>query len=150
MSGGSLNQTNFPRSPARPTESATTNRLQARSPGTPPHRPLLAPNAAAPSAPTLRDRIEDSDLELNRLYRELLMVLRAAGPGTGDTDAVEAMRIRQRAWLIRRDAACRTGTIDERAACFRVQSRKRAAELRSLIQLLHPRPDSSPAPSGGA
>lgn len=150
MSGGSLNQTNFPRSPARPGEPATTNPKGPlmRPPEAPPHRPPPAPNAAAPSVSALRDRIEDNDLELNRLYRELLVVLRAAGPGSGDTDAVEAMRIRQRAWLIRRDAACRTGTIDERAACFRVESRKRAAELRSLIQLLHPRPDSSPAPSG--
>lgn len=88
--------------------------------------------ALADQRACLDDLIAASDRELTSVYQELL---RSVGERDG-AEAVEAVRARQRAWLQRRDSACRSpAAVDgqlwarERAGCMARQSDARALEL---------------------
>lgn len=100
--------------------------------------PVIRESAPPEETAPLIDRIADNDVELNRIYQQLIGVLRRGSAEGEEPEAVQALRAQQRMWLLRRDAACRAGTIDERATCFRDQSRNRATELRTRL-------DSSPS-----
>ena len=76
--------------------------------------------------------IEVSDRELNGVYQALLQAVRTR---SGE-EAEEHVRVQQRAWLVRRDEACRNpsakdGTLwaRERAACLARESDARALQL---------------------
>lgn len=76
--------------------------------------------------------IEASDRELTGVYQALLRTVRARS----GADAEEHVRVQQRAWLVKRDEACRSpaakdGTLwaRERAACLARESDARALQL---------------------
>ena len=54
-------------------------------------------------------RVADGDVELNRVYGELVAELRRGSAGSKGAGSAEVsdLRSRQRAWLVRRDAECR-------------------------------------------
>lgn len=88
--------------------------------------------AMADQRACLNDLIASSDRELTSVYQALL---RSVEERRGES-AVEDVRSRQRAWLQRRDGACRNpAAVDgrlwarERAACMARQSDARALEL---------------------
>ena len=91
----------------------------------------------------LLDRVADSDVELNRIYQQLIAALMDDNAGGDEPPAVSRLRVQQRTWLYQRDAACRVGSIDDRAACFREQSRSRATELRTRLETARATPAST-------
>lgn len=85
-------------------------------------------SAATSNRGTLLQRIAENDVQLNRVYQELIAALRSR-----DAGAVDELRSQQRAWINERDEACRDGSDDERAACFREQTNRRVEELRARL-----------------
>jgi serine/threonine protein kinase len=151
-----------------PSPQTTSPRTRSQVAGSPPTSsleetvPQPDSRTAQPDTPLL-DRIADNDVELNRVYRNLISTIRQSRQA--DSGAEESLRVRQRRWLVERDAACRAGTIEERANCFRDESRRRSMELNAQLQELRPpatrpsdrpsanpvvRQDSTPQPSNPA
>lgn len=120
-------------SPARPQQPIPGGQPEVAPPSAPVTGATgCASPAMADQRACLDDLIASSDRELTSVYQALLRsVEERQGPA-----AVESVRERQRAWLQRRDGACRTpAAVDgqlwarERAGCMARQSDARALEL---------------------
>ncbi len=124
-----------PRSSARPPATTPTVAAAPRPARSAPEPtpPVAAEDREVQDTPLL-DRVADSDVELNRIYQQLIIALKGDSADGEEPSAVRALRVQQRSWLYQRDVACRVGTIEERAACFREQSRTRATELRLRLE----------------
>jgi len=151
--------------PTGPRGAATTDSLRGKQPSTaavagaanagiPAARRILrtrADSIAACDSPALADQraclyvhIAANDVELNRVYGDLIAALRARA-GTqaqdGDPPAVRQLRVEQRAWLVERDVECRrrTGAREGalwarvRANCLGEMSDRRAQELAATL-----------------
>ncbi|MGH7720608.1 MAG: lysozyme inhibitor LprI family protein, partial [Gemmatimonadaceae bacterium] len=89
--------------------------------------------------------ISENDIELNRVYRELLAELQSRAdsvrPG-GEPESVQQLRAAQREWLANRDEDCRARSREQegelwapvRARCFAELSDLRARELAAQLQ----------------
>jgi uncharacterized protein YecT (DUF1311 family) len=121
--------------------------MQPLPPATPNSTPM--PSAVATGDPCesaddadqqacLRGHISRSDSQLNRTYQELTTQMRE------DSQAVVELRDRQREWLTRRDADCRSriersGTwANAYAQCLAERSNERVRELQSEIERRRP------------
>ena len=119
-----------PRSATTPASGTGTPRVAAATPratGSACDSPSMSSQRTCLSA-----MIEVSDRELTSVYQALLRAVRERS----GADAEEHVRVQQRAWLVKRDAACRTPAARdgelwarERAACLARESDARALQL---------------------
>lgn len=138
----------LPRSLPRPSSPTRPSAAQPPPSASAPSRSTAAPRAAARTSVATRNAcdspsiasqracltamIEVSDRELTGVYQALLSAVRSrSGP-----DAEEHVRVQQRAWLVKRDQACRNPAARdgalwarERAACLARESDARALQL---------------------
>lgn len=84
--------------------------------------------------------IARSDVDLNRVYQELIAQARRSG----GAELEERFRVRQRAWIITRDRECREKTRQQegklwarpRGQCLAEYSARRTAELQQSLNNL--------------
>jgi serine/threonine protein kinase/uncharacterized protein YecT (DUF1311 family) len=129
-----------PSMPVRPTAGVTLSRSGEDS--------LLLCDIAGMTSQRacLRARIAENDVELTRVYRELIAALRRqAGAAAGvETADVRSLRAEQRRWIVERDRICRDADSAVQdglwaqpiADCLGDVSTRRAAELRARLDSL--------------
>ena len=110
----------------------------------PPAGDVCASPEAADQHSCLMNAIDRNDVQLNRVYRQLIGALRKqanVGEEDPDPDVVTDLREAQRKWVDERDAACRDvgeGPLyaRTRAECFAQQSAKRTRELQRRLDAI--------------